>query len=1155
MVGAGAPQRTNGRGGRGRGGGGGARGGGRGGRGGRGSRGGGMSRGSSSRGGGGGRGRGGITPMQARGESFQRAAAKVWTQPKAQKSKLDVYEASDEEEDERRILARRGGGGGAVGRTMDLVENYEYHVDEIAEEDDEEIDEDEAFCDSDEEKYGSFFAEKGPNTSNSANLDEDDESEGGDEDEDDDDDDDDPEAYMDLSEMLGSSSSSVSKTTVNTKLQPVRKTAVDKAFETLLPPTGRDSLDSDFDEDLLDLMDDEDQEDGDESDEGSSEDEDLDDDEDLVDANGDPIDSDDAAAERLTQFVQEVNKAPERIDRASAMKRKREAFASVRTEAVQEGAYSLGPTRDTESGEPSSKRLGLGSMVAGLPDDPEFSSFKKSVLKLNRAEEKTGGAFAEELPRREQERYDRKVAYDATRKEVSKWEPMVKKNRESAHLTVPTLEKPIPTVSASGLVAKFTPFTDFESEVQHLLEESALQERQQLEMEELELNKISKEEVAERRAELAKIRALMFFKEQKQKKIAKIKSKAYRRIRKKEREGGIDKETLGELDPEFAATERDRVEMERARERMTLKHKNTGKWAKQMKGRHDDGDTQRAIASQLEEHEKLKRKIRGDDSDEESDDEYLDDVAALGDDVAGLKGRAVSSLDKLAGDVQQPDDESGSVKGLFAMKFMQRGVEKQKRELLENVEGAQKRLRDDYVESDSGDDNATKEKAGGKAVAGNAGRLSFAPKKTTRASASNMQDIRFDESDEDGDGYAIQQKRLEERTSALKGQTPIFEVEPFEYAEVSNKVFSGTVNGTGMQFKKEPPRSSAPEPKEVTGSVTPDISNVDCEEVMVTAPKTPLPRGKPAKKSISVLEESDVNPWLISEDNGPLQKSTANKSLSGNVGKTERAVEKLQQERKRTRNSAAVDAAAGVTLDMSGVRALETVTVETGTSATATAKSNAASSNTTTNKSKSKSQLKSANPTFLNTEAPSDSDSDIESSVRPSHTIHSLTSQDLLQLAFANDDVGADFEAEKKALIEEEAPKEKDVTLPGWGSWGGIGLKPKKKVIVKPKPGDGIEASKRKDAKLAHVIINEKRLKKSAKYMVTKIPHGFGNKEQYERQIRNPLGKEWNASTAFADLNKPRVQTKLGVVIAPLKYTVAKKDHKDGKRAPKKARL
>ena len=71
---------------------------------------------------------------------------------------------------------------------------------------------------------------------------------------------------------------------------------------------------------------------------------------------------------------------------------------------------------------------------------------------------------------------------------------------------------------------------------------------------------------------------------------------------------------------------------------------------------------------------------------------------------------------------------------------------------------------------------------------------------------------------------------------------------------------------------------------------------------------------------------------------------------------------------------------------------------------------------------------------------------------------------------------------------------------------------------------------------MRHVIINEKRPKKSIQYMVPQVPHGFENRDQYERVIRMPLGKEWNAQGVHRERIKPKVVTKLGTVIKPLTF-------------------
>jgi U3 small nucleolar RNA-associated protein 14 len=56
-----------------------------------------------------------------------------------------------------------------------------------------------------------------------------------------------------------------------------------------------------------------------------------------------------------------------------------------------------------------------------------------------------------------------------------------------------------------------------------------------------------------------------------------------------------------------------------------------------------------------------------------------------------------------------------------------------------------------------------------------------------------------------------------------------------------------------------------------------------------------------------------------------------------------------------------------------------------------------------------------------------------------------------------------------------------DITLPGWGSWGGIGTndKPKKRIIKKAAP-----SAPRKDSGLDHVIINTKKNRKLQAHLV-----------------------------------------------------------------------
>ena len=141
---------------------------------------------------------------------------------------------------------------------------------------------------------------------------------------------------------------------------------------------------------------------------------------------------------------------------------------------------------------------------------------------------------------------------------------------------------------------------------------------------------------------------------------------------------------------------------------------------------------------------------------------------------------------------------------------------------------------------------------------------------------------------------------------------------------------------------------------------------------------------------------------------------------------------------------------------------------------------------------------------------------------------------ELVAQAFAGDDVVAEFEAEKDKIKTEDAPQEVDITLPGWGCWIGNGAAPPKNPRKFVKHIEGLDPSKRKDAKLKHVIINEKRMKQAKPFLSTTVPFPFENKEQYERSLRMPIGPEWATRSTFQRSIVPRTTIKQGAVIAPM---------------------
>ncbi|KAL9609760.1 MAG: hypothetical protein Q9167_005489 [Letrouitia subvulpina] len=147
-----------------------------------------------------------------------------------------------------------------------------------------------------------------------------------------------------------------------------------------------------------------------------------------------------------------------------------------------------------------------------------------------------------------------------------------------------------------------------------------------------------------------------------------------------------------------------------------------------------------------------------------------------------------------------------------------------------------------------------------------------------------------------------------------------------------------------------------------------------------------------------------------------------------------------------------------------------------------------------------------------------------------------LGNEDLVRRAFAGDEVVADFEKEKQDLIEDEDEKTVDNTLPGWGNWVGAGIGKKQQRRNKGRilsKEQGTRKEKRQDSKLEKVMINERQIKKNAKYLALNLPHPFETRQQYERSLRLPIGPEWTTKETFQAATKPKVLLKQGI-IAPM---------------------
>ena len=247
----------------------------------------------------------------------------------------------------------------------------------------------------------------------------------------------------------------------------------------------------------------------------------------------------------------------------------------------------------------------------------------------------------------------------------------------------------------------------------------------------LQMNQVSAEEIARRRGELRKMRELMFRAEIKARRIGKIKSKAYRRIKRKE------KERLGEMINEDNEEGVLKKELDRARERATLRHKHTGKWARQMRDKEGlDADSRKDVEDMLARGEKLRRRIKGIGSDESEDDSNDDDDDGL--DAEGglekIKQDVFNELSKQDEAERIEGDESQKGKSIFEMKFMKDAMARQMQ--------ATNKLADDFIKEIGGksgegdsdnegqDESQVLDSSSGVLVQRTGGRTTYRPSET-----------------------------------------------------------------------------------------------------------------------------------------------------------------------------------------------------------------------------------------------------------------------------------------------------------------------------------------------------------------------------------------------------------------------------------------
>ncbi|KAF4841872.1 hypotheticall protein [Colletotrichum siamense] len=332
----------------------------------------------------------------------------------------------------------------------------------------------------------------------------------------------------------------------------------------------------------------------------------------------------------------------------------------------------------------SFKDLGL----AGVKD----AQMRKSVKLMAKEEKETrpgaGKKLEVPLARRQQDKLQRAAAYETANETLGRWQETVKHNRRAEHLVFPlpqnAADEGLDNRELQALTAKNSS-NELEQTIMSIMQQSGLAMNKQEEnrmRKEAEEEGLSKEALKDLVNQRRREREIASRETKKAARIKKIKSKAYHRVHRKEKEREEMKlhEAMAESGEIDSEAEREAADRRRALERVGARHRDS-KWAKlgaSNKRAVWDDDYRAGLHDMARREEELRQRKEGraghseseDESEEEEDDEGSDEE----DDVVREKRKLLKQLKRIE---NEEDDSPAS--NLMKMKFMQKAEAMQKK--------------------------------------------------------------------------------------------------------------------------------------------------------------------------------------------------------------------------------------------------------------------------------------------------------------------------------------------------------------------------------------------------------------------------------------------------------------------------------------------
>ncbi|XP_020287333.1 U3 small nucleolar RNA-associated protein 14 homolog A isoform X2 [Pseudomyrmex gracilis] len=320
--------------------------------------------------------------------------------------------------------------------------------------------------------------------------------------------------------------------------------------------------------------------------------------------------SDDSEGEIVSKHHSKLLKAVEKLDKGQRVKK---AERSEPTLQVSEFHLVKSAITDKDAIHPQDLVKSLGQ-----------KGYQSNITKRFRYLQQKTKVLPKPLEKPTAERIKRTVGFENTKKDLQKWNAIIAKNRTADHLSFPLKHigkiKESPTAE---FLKRFRVKSDLMTKLEEIDKENGIQTEEKEEENPEEKFKVTMKELILKRKEAAKQRAQQSYKEAKASRQRKIKSKKFHRIQRKQ----IVKQQIKQFkelettDAQAALEKLNQLDKVRAEERMTLRHRNTGHWAKnkQIRAKYNK-DVRQELAEQLAISKELTQKVRRNDSESENED-------------------------------------------------------------------------------------------------------------------------------------------------------------------------------------------------------------------------------------------------------------------------------------------------------------------------------------------------------------------------------------------------------------------------------------------------------------------------------------------------------------------------------------------------------